>query len=437
VNFRHYLAVLLALAALAAVAVGVYFNDSNEFGAMTLRKIGDGQVEIHRGNEVIEVDEGDEALEPQDLIVTGSDGDAVLQLEEGRKVHLARKSRLRIRSTTIVEAQQGSVLATANAPMQVVFDDVSARFSSAQFRLDRGFGSARAASYEGSVLLESPGEPRLKLERLFQVDVAAGDLPETSVPYRLSAKDLWDNEHLGEVVALTEDLDLLATGFERQVGSTRPGLDYFSDLSSGNVSFMRPYLSRPVTDLLVAFTIAENSPGSPSGSFKEAFDYMDEGASYGVAATILRAKSDNMVAQLEDLIVGTGAVAGDGGVGDASFGGDDGSATTAAASGGDDPGTEGDGETVSGEVGGETDENVEDCSGVVTCGVDEVQDELPPGPNSGSEEEEDPEDVVPGGSGGGGGGPNTNTGGGLLDGVLGNDGPLGSGLRLIQGLTRL
>lgn len=427
-TFRHYLAVLLALAALAVVAVGAFFNDSNEFGAMTLRKIGDGRVEIRRGNEVIEVGDGDEALEPQDVIVTGSDGDAVLQLEEGRKVHLARKSRLRIRSTTIVEAQQGSILATAEAPMQVVFDDVTARLSSGQFRLDRGFGSARAASYKGSVLLESPGEPRLKLNRLFQVDVAAGDLPEASVPYRLSLRDPWDKRHLSDVVELTQSLDLLATGFERQVGSTRPGLEYFSDLSTSNVSFMRPYLSRPVTDLLVAFTIAENSPGAPKASFQDAFDYMDEGASYGVAATILDAKSDNMVAQLEDLIVGTGAVAGDGGTGDASFGGDDGSATTAAGPDGDAPGTEGEGETVSGEVSGEAEENVDDCSDVVSCGVDDVQDELPPGPNSGPEQEEDPPDeIAPGGGGGG----------GLLDGVLGDSGPLESGLRLIGGLTRL
>jgi hypothetical protein len=420
VTFRHYLAVLLALAALAAVAVGVYFNDSGEFGAMTLRKIGDGQVEIHRGNEVIEVDEADEALEPQDLIVTGNDGDAVLNLEEGRTVHVGRKSRLRIRSTTVVESQQGSILATAEAPMQVVFDDVTARLSSARFRLDRGFGSARAASYSGSVVLESPGEPRLKLERLFQVDVAAGDLPQGTVPYRLSLRDPWDKQHLSDVVKLTQNLDLLATGFERQVGSSRPGLDYFSGLSSSNVSFMRPYLSRPVTDLLVAFTIADNSPGGFGNTFETAFDYMDEGASYGVAATILRAKSATLVAQLEKLIVDTGAVAGDGGAGDATFGEGDGTATTAAGS--DDPGvtdTEG-GETVSGEVGGETEE-VDDCSGVVTCGVDEVQDELPPGPSSGgSEEEEDPEDVVPGG------------GDGLLDGgLLGNDGPLGSVLKLI------
>lgn len=417
VNFRHYLAVLLALAALAAVAVGVYFNDSNEFGAMTLRKIGTGQVEIHRGNEVIEVDEGDEALEPQDLIVTGSDGLAVLKLEDGLKVHLARKSRLRIRSTTIVEAQQGSVLATAEAPMRVLFDDVTAHLSSGQFRLDRGFGSARAASYRGSVLLESPGEQRVRLDRLFQVDVAAGDLPETSVPYRLSLRDTWDKEHLADVVELTQDLDLLATGFERQVGDLRPGLEYFSDLSPSNVSFMRPYISRPVTDLLVAFTIANNSPGPLERSFETAFDYMDEGASYGVAATILDAKSNTLVAQLERLIVDTGAVAGDGGTGDASFG-EDTSSTTAAAAGASDPGTEAEGETVSGAVGGEAEENVDDCSDVVSCGVEDVQDELPPGPSTGSEEEEDPEDVVPGGGGGG----------GLLDGGLLGDGPPGSGL---------
>lgn len=427
-TFRHYLAVLLALAALAVVAVGVYFGDSNDFGAMTLRKIGDGTVEIRRGNEVIQVGDGDEALQPQDVIVTGGDGLAELQLETDNFVTLANKSRLRIRSTKVVEAQQGSVLADAKSPMQVLFDDVTARLSSAKFRLDRGFGSARAASLRGSVLLESPGEPRLELDRLFQVDVAAGDLPETSVPYRLSLRDQWDKVHLAEVVRLTQDLDLLANGFARQVGSSRPGLDYFSDLSASNVSFMRSYLSRPVDDLLVAFTIAENTPSSSlKSSFQKAFDYFDDGASYGVAATILDAKSEPLVAQLERLIVGTGAVAADGGAGEASFGeGEIGGASDGSGDTGS-PIAAGDEETVSGGVGGDANENVDDCSDVVSCGVQDVQDELPPGPNSPPEEDEDPPAPVPntGGSGEGGEG-----GGGLLDGGLLNGGGIGNGLKV-------
>lgn len=413
---RHYLAVLLALAALAAVSVGVYFGDSGDFGAMTLRKIGDGKVEIHRGNEVIVVGADDESLEPQDVIVTGRDGDAVLNLEEGRQVTVARKTRLRIKSTTVVEAQQGSLLAQAKAPMEVLFDDVTARFSSARFRLDRGFGSARAASYTGSVRLESPGEPRVQLETLFQVDVAAGDLPEVVAPYRLSLRDAWDKQHLRAVVDLTQDLDLLATGFARQVDDSRPGLAYFSGLSNENVSFMQPYLSRPVDDLLVAFTIADNDPDlSMKNSFREAFDLFDDGAAYGVAATILGAKSSPLVAQLEELIVDTGAVAADGGAGSASFG--PGTASGGSAGGASEPGetttTSGDGETVTGAVGGETHEEVDDCSNVVSCGVQDVQDEIDPDPepNTAPEEEEDPDlGAVPGGGGGG-----------LLDdGLLGN-----------------
>ena len=423
-RFRHYLAVLLALAALAVVAVGVYFGDASEFGAMTLRKIGDGKVEIHRGNEVIEVGDADEALEPQDLVVTGSDGDAILNLEEGRTLTVARKSRLRIRSTTMVEAQQGGLLATAEAPMSVLFDDVTARFSSAQFRLDRGFGSARAASYRGPVRLESPGEPRVTLRGLFQVDVAAGDLPQSSVPYQLSFRDPWDKQHLGDVVDLTQTLDQLATGFERQVGNTRPGLDYFSDLSSGNVSFMRPYMSRSVADLLVAFTIADNAPGgSMKRSFRAAFDYLDDGASYGVAATILKAKSSPLVAQLEELIVGTGAVAADGGAGSASFGEGSSGDSSSGAGEGDVTTAAGEEETVSGEVAGEQEGEVDDCSDVVSCGVDDVQDELPPGPSGGTEEEEDPPEDGGLLGGGGGGGDST---GGLLDGGL-----IGGGLNLL------
>ena len=159
---------------------------------------------------------------------------------------------------------------------------------------------------------------------------------------------------------------------------------------------------------------------------------MDEGAGYGVTATILDAKSNTLVAQLERLIVDTGAVAGDGGAGDASFGESDDGGTTTAAAGASDSGTGTEGETVSGEVGGEAQENVDDCSDVVACGVNDVQDELPPGPSSSSEEEEEP-DVVPGGGGGG-----SNSGGdGLLGGVLGDDGPLSNGLKLIRDLSQL
>jgi len=390
VKLRHYLSILLALAAVAGVGGTVYLRGADEFGEMEVRAVA-GDVEIRRGNSVVAVGAEPEALEPQDVVVTGRDGLAELQLEDGRTISLQTKTRLRIRSTDAVEPQAGTILAVANgAPTQVLFDDVTARFSDATLRVDRGFGSARAATFEGRARLESAGEPRVELTQLMQVEVAAGDLPQNAMPYRLDVRDTLDREYLREVVTLTQDLDLLATGFARQLGSSRPGLGYFADVAGTNVGFMESYLSRPLPDLLVGFTIANNDPDvSFSKSFKLAFKYMDQGASYGVAAALLDVKPQPLVAQLEGMIVGSGAVAADGGAGDAALGGDGGAGGVAASD--DTTLASGDDETVSGGVEGETTEDVADCTDVVDCGVQDVQDELPPGPGPGpGTEPEDP-----------------------------------------------
>ena len=415
-KLRHYLSIMLALAVLAGAGATVYLRDSAEFGAMEVRAVR-GDVSIHRGNEVIPVGTTGEAVEPQDVVVTGKAATAQLNLEGGdaRKLTLDANTRLRIKSDTVVEAQEGSLVAEAtDAPMEVLFDDVSAGLSSGKLRIDRGFGTARAASFGGRVRLESAGEQRVELTKLHQVDVAAGDLPEAAVPYRLDLGDALDRKFLGRVVTLTQDLDLLAKGFARQVGSARPGLDYFGALSNSNVSFMDRYLSRSVSDLLVAFTIAENDPdGSLKGTFVDAFDLFDQGASYGVTAAILDVRGAPLVAQLERLIVDTGAVAADGGAGEATFAlGSEGSSSGTGTTDTGSTGSAG-GETVSGGVEGETVENVDDCSNVVDCGVQDVQDEIDPdpapGPNTGPEEEEEDPD---GGLLTGGGGDSD---GGLLD----------------------
>ncbi len=416
-KLQHYFAVMLAVAVLAAVSVTVYLGNAGEFGAMEVRALSGAGVQIHRGNEVIEVGQSPETLQPQDVVVT-SDGPkdlAELNLESAdRTVALQRNTRLRILSSTVVEAQQGSVLALADdAPMEVRFDEVSARFSSSIFRVDRGVGSVRAASYDGSVRLESPGEERLEVPMLFQVDIAAGDLPMAPVPYRIDAVDAWETRYLVSVLEMNNELGPLFRGFARQIGDSRPGLDYFRSLTTADVSFMRRYLSRPVADLLVAFTIAGNGPDSSfKAAFKRAISYLDAGATYGIAAAILEMEAKDLVAQLEGLVRDTGAVADGGGAGDATFtvgsaAGSPGSGT--AGSGTEEPG----GTTATGEVEGESHGDVDDCTDAVDCTVKDVED-LPPGPAPGPEEEEDPPGSgnLPGNDDDG--------GGGLLDGGLGD-----------------
>jgi hypothetical protein len=54
-------------------------------------------------------------------------------------------------------------------------------------------------------------------------------------------------------------------------------------------------------------------------AFHKAFQYRDQGATWGIAAAILRAEPRPVVAQLEDAILGTGVVAGSGTSDEAEF----------------------------------------------------------------------------------------------------------------------
>ncbi|HET7482383.1 MAG TPA: hypothetical protein VFK89_05920, partial [Actinomycetota bacterium] len=179
---KHWMAVVLAVAVLGA---GACATGPAELGAMQIQRAS-GHVEILRGSDSIDVSDV-EGLEPGDVIVTGATGTAHLNLaSDAQRVDIAPDSRVRVRSNSVVEGLEGSLLARAShAPTSVLFDGVKAEFSNARFRLDRGFSSSRAASYDGTVELGSPGETRIDLQRLYQVDVAAGDLPEHPVPYRV------------------------------------------------------------------------------------------------------------------------------------------------------------------------------------------------------------------------------------------------------------
>jgi hypothetical protein len=395
-TFRHCVASVVLVVALFG---GACSSDGDDLGAMQLERTG-GQVEIHRGDDVIKVVDRED-LEPQDVIVTRSDGVAKLSLDGVNEVALRADARLRIRSTSTIEGEEGGLVATAGSgEMKVLFGDVSATFSDAEFRLDRGFGSARAASYSGEITLDSPGQPMVTLPTLHEVDVAAGDLPDNPSPYELDIYDAWDIEYLPEVVELTESLDTLATGFARNQGRARPGLDYFANLAGrSDIGFMRSYLRRSPADLLVGFTIASNDRDKAlAQSFREAFSLHDDGALWGVAATIMDVQTEPLVAQLSDLILDTEVLAAGGGGGTADFAiaasdgsvsgpgsgsggdGDDEPTITGSTGGGDDPG-DGDG------GGGNGDGESDDCSDFASCTVEEVEDELPPGPNS----EPDPE----------------------------------------------
>lgn len=387
----------IALCLVAALfAVGAACADQDALRDMELR-LESGVVNVIRDGETINVLDALELI-PGDVIISKEDALAKFALEGGaeeRQGEIQGNSRILVQSSTSLEAQEGNVLMRVNDTTKVVVEGVTARSSEGAFRIDRRFGSVRAAAYSGSVQLDAPGQTNLRVPRLFQATIVAGALPNQTRPYQLDLEDAWDNDLLEEVVTLEENLAALSRGFTGQIGRERPGLDYFTALADGgDLRFMRRYLSRKPSDLLIGFTIAENADTPLRGTFEKAFDLFDAGARWGVAAAILEVEPRPLVAELEDLILGTGAVAAKGG-GRATFdlaaanAGESGGGVAPSASSGqtgptapqdgtDDPGT---GPTEPNDPGTKPEKppkEPDECSDGAECTVQEIEDELFP-----------------------------------------------------------
>lgn len=304
----------IALSLIAVVFAGMACADDAALKDMELR-LQSGVVNVIRDGETINVD-GTLELEPGDVIVSKEGALAEFALEGGagvRQGQIQEHVKLLVRSSDSIEAQEGNVLMNVSDSTSVIVDGVTASTSGGSFRIDRGFGSVRAATYDGSLQLDSPGQTDIRLPRLYQATIVAGALPNQTRPYQLDVKDPWDRDLLEEVVDLEENLAALSRGFTGQVGRDRPGLDYFSALADGgDLGFMRRYLKRKPSDLLIGFTIAQNADKALRPAFEKAFELFDAGARWGIAAAILEVEPRPIVAELKDLILGTGVAAGSG-----------------------------------------------------------------------------------------------------------------------------
>lgn len=407
----------LALSLTAVLLASVACSADDALADMELRALS-GTVNVLRDGETIRVD-GAVELEPGDVIVTRSGALATFALEGGadvREGQLQENSRIIVRSGTAVEAEEGRLLLQVTEPTRATVEGVTALASDAVFRIDRGFGSVRTGVYRGSVELDAPGQADLAVSTLYQATLVAGDLPSQTRPYRLDEKDAWDQVLLKEVVNLEQELAVLARGLSSQLGRQRPGLDYFRALiDGGNVSFMKGYLKREPSDLLIGFTIARIADGTLERAFKEAFDLYDEGARWGVAAKILDVEPRPIVAQLERLILGTGVVAAGGSGNTAEFtvaaadASESGSSVDGAAppsSSTTDPSDPDDPNDPSGPSGPnepkdpkdpKDPEDPKECSNTAECAVQDVEDQLPGPQPSPSPTEEQKKSLLDGG----------------------------------------
>lgn len=303
------IAIPVLLALLAATACWPFSGGG--LGEMKVKRESDaGKVQIQRGDETINVADS-EPLEVGDVVSTSGQGRARIRLLGADNVFLGTNTEVRVSSTKAVAGplHTGSLVVATDGGLRVSFSDVEATSTGGTFRIDKGLASVRAGTYSGNVRIETPGEPRVSLSKLFEVQAAASDLRDPE-PYHVDEGDPWDRIYLKDVIALDEELSPLTRGLQSQLGSSRPTLAYFHALAEHDVSFMKRYLSRPTIDLLTAFVIANHAPGALDRDFQRAFKLFDEGADWAVTASILNASFKPLVAELTDIASATGAVAG-------------------------------------------------------------------------------------------------------------------------------
>ncbi|MGI8774526.1 MAG: hypothetical protein ACR2KQ_05870 [Actinomycetota bacterium] len=306
------LAILLTFALVGATSAYLVSTRSDAIPEMSLQRL-DGPVLIVRDEQRIQV-EDTETIRPGDVIYTSETGRARLRLTGSRLGWLLPQAELAITDESSLALLRGSLRARSEEDMSVVFDGITASTDAAHLRIDQGFGSARASSYSGEVHLAKPGQPRLTLNSLFEAPIAAGDLPGSTRPYRLNDDDEWDDQVLQEEIALDYDLSLFGDGLRSQLGASRPTVGYFSELAGKRVGFMRPYLKRNTVELLIGFSVAENAKdGGLKSAFKRALRLRKDGGRWGVVASILRSPHKQLLADLESIVVGTGAGNRDGG----------------------------------------------------------------------------------------------------------------------------
>jgi hypothetical protein len=382
--------VIAVIALIAGSSCSLFDRGDETLSEMTLERRGpDGVVRVVHEGETFEVEDR-RRVEPGDVISTSGGAQARLRLEGDREIWLATSTIVEVIDTDAVGDERGTVLADADDPTSVMFGDIEASTSRGVFRIDRMSASASAGVYAGTVDLDAPGEERERVHTYYQAAVAAGEI-QSVAPYQIDGADEWDRLWLEDVVALDEELRQLADGFSSQIRGARPRLSYFQGFARGeNVGVVESYLRRKPADLLIAFTIANTDRARPFGrSFARAFTLHDDGAAWGLAVAIMDVRSAGMVAALERLIVGTGALAGggDGDFGSIASGADD----TTGPGGGTDgdssgpPSTDGDSDTSDpsgdgdgGGGGGSTDgDGGGDCENVIDCTLQDPPVPLP------------------------------------------------------------
>jgi hypothetical protein len=282
------------------------FADSGGLEDMTLEPLGSSRVFVDRGESRLEVTDRF-ALEIGDVVSTRDTG-AQLQLNENRRAWLAPSSSVRIAGEARLVHVEGSLLAQVDAALVVELEDVEVSSNNGRIRIDQESAFAAAMPYGGSLTITAPGREPVKVEPLFQVQIAPGELLPAK-PYEPDDADDWDADYLGGVLELEERLHRVATALSGQLNDPVRNETLLDPvLSPGNKSAISTDIeSQSASDLLIAAGIAKaDATRSFEAAFQRAFDLRDEGGRWGIVVAIMEVDENTLLAALEDLVAESG-----------------------------------------------------------------------------------------------------------------------------------
>ncbi|HVE98911.1 MAG TPA: hypothetical protein VNA12_07005 [Mycobacteriales bacterium] len=238
-----------------------------------------------------------ESLPPGATVSTGAAGSATLDVRD-RLVRLAAATAVGVPDGATVQLTRGSILVDRRNGPEVtvragllVIDEVD----SGGLRVDRGF-STRVSVYSGGARART-SDRRIDVPRLHGVGVAGRALPDRPAPLRLTG-DLWEREIIPQVVAADVTLTRLAKGLDTARTVPAGAVEVLPAVYRDALASLPSNAGR--SEALLPVAIGEAAGGAEE--VVRSLDLRAAGASWGVVAALVGARSADVAAELSRLI---------------------------------------------------------------------------------------------------------------------------------------
>jgi hypothetical protein len=256
---------------------------------------GEARLVVSRGVVEVSIDGAPYVQASRDRVLRSDDrvrvvnGSAVLELPRSSVAELRDGSAVKVGggSDPALILETGDLL--VDAPRNTVkVDGGNSLVSVAGAAKLRRSSSLVAGVYEGSVLLQSEGQT-LGVPRYRQaVAAGTGILPATPRPLDLRDSDEWDRRMLGDVLALSEQLEIFGRGFEAQLPvGAQVSPQFFKtlvpELASAPLS-PQVLAGRSAGENLIGLVLIGMDRGDFNTRVSSIFGFRADGASWGLVA---------------------------------------------------------------------------------------------------------------------------------------------------------